>query len=66
MPDDKTMLKDRYEQALHDGRFVVLVQAQTEERKRLAARLLEKDGGHFVNFLGRFTIEALVQRAPAP
>jgi hypothetical protein len=66
MPDDETIVKEGYEQALREGRFVVLVLASTEERKKLAARLLEDDGGHFVNFLGRFTIEALVRRAPAP
>ncbi|HET7553279.1 MAG TPA: hypothetical protein VFK04_18440 [Gemmatimonadaceae bacterium] len=65
MPDDETMLKESYEQALRDGRFVVLVLAPTEDRKNLAARLLENYGGHFVNFLGRFTIEALVRRSPA-
>ncbi len=65
MPDDETMLKESYEQALRDGRFVVLVLAPTEERKQLAARLIENDGGHFVNFLGRFTIESLVRRSPA-
>jgi hypothetical protein len=65
MPDDETALKDRYEEALHDGRFVVLVLAPTEERKELAARLLETHGGHFVNFLGRFTIEAFARRTPA-
>jgi len=66
MPDDETMVKEGYEQALRDGYFVVLVLAPTEDRKKLAARILEEYGGHFVNFLGRFTIEALVRRAPAP
>lgn len=62
MPDDETMMKADYEQALRDGRFLVLVLALTEERKNLAARLLAEHGGHFVNFLGRFTIETLVRR----
>ena len=66
MPDDETMVKDGYERALRDGHFVILVLAPTEDRKKLAARSLEEGGGHFVNFLGRFTIEALVRRAPAP
>lgn len=66
MPDDETIVKEGYEQALRDGRFVVLVLAPTEDRKKLAARVLEEYDGHFVNFLGRFTIEALVRRAPAP
>ena len=66
MPDDETMVKDGYEQALRDGYFVVLVLAPTDDRKKLAARILEEYGGHFVNFLGRLTIEALVRRAPSP
>jgi hypothetical protein len=63
MPDDETIMRAHYEQALRDGYFLVLVLALTEERKSLAARLLEEHGGHFVNFLGRFTIEMLVRRS---
>jgi len=62
MPDDETIMKADYEQALRDGHFLVLILALTDERKNLAARLLEEHGGHFVNFLGRFTIESLVRR----
>ena len=66
MPDDETIMKEDYEQALRDGHFILLVLAPTEERKKLAARLLEEHGGHFVNFLGSSTIESMVRRAPAP
>lgn len=57
--DDEMVMKDQYEQALRDGRFVVLVLAPSEERKTKAGQILREHGAHFVNFLGRFSIEAL-------
>jgi hypothetical protein len=57
--DDEMMVKDQYEQALRDRRFVVSVLAPTDERKALAAQLLRDHGGHFINFLGRFSIEPM-------
>lgn len=57
--DDEMELKDRYEQALRDGRIVVAVLALSEERKERAATILGEHGGHFINFLGRFTIEKI-------
>ena len=57
--DDEMEVKERYEQALRDGGFVVSVLAPTEERKLLAARVLREHGGGFINFLGRRTIEVL-------
>lgn len=57
--DGEMEMKDRYEQALREGRYVVSVLAPTEERKQLAARVLRDHGAHWVNFLGRFTIETL-------
>lgn len=59
MPNHETAMKDRYAQALTDGRIVVLVEALTDERRELAAKLLREHGGAFVNFLGRYTIEPL-------
>ncbi|HEX6535023.1 MAG TPA: hypothetical protein VF041_10515 [Gemmatimonadaceae bacterium] len=59
MPDDELAAKDRYTDALRDGRFVVVVLAPTEERRELAARVLREHGAEFVNFLGRFTIETM-------
>ena len=64
--DEEMEMKNRYEQAMRDNRFVISVAAPTEERKNLVARLLEEHGGHFVNFLGSSTIESMVRRAPAP
>lgn len=59
IPDDETAMKDRYADALEEGRYMVVVQAPTEERRELAAQLLHEHGGRFVNFLGRFTIQAM-------
>jgi hypothetical protein len=61
--DDEMMVKRRYEQALRDGQYVVSVHTPTEDRKQLAARILEEHGASFVNFLGRFTIEAMDRSA---
>ena len=57
--DEEMELKDRYEQALREGRFAISVLAPTEDRKNTAAQILRDHGAHFVNFLGRFSIEAL-------
>jgi hypothetical protein len=43
--------RHQYEQALRAGRVNVLVLAPTEERKKLAAEVLQQHGGHFINFL---------------
>jgi hypothetical protein len=59
MPNDETAMKNRYAQALADGRILVLVEAPTDERKELAAKLLREHGGKFVHFLGRYTIEPM-------
>lgn len=60
LPNDETATKDRYAKALTDGRILVLVEAPTDERKELAAKLLREHGGKFVNFLGRYTIEPMI------
>lgn len=62
MPDDETAVKNEYADALRDGDLVVVVMAPTDERKELAARVLREHGGRFVNFMGRSTIERMVQR----
>jgi hypothetical protein len=51
--------KHEYEEALRSGRCTVLVFAPTEERKERAAEILQTHGAHFINFMGRFTIERL-------
>ena len=59
LQNEETETKDRYEQALRDDQFVVGVLAPTDARKELAAQLLATHGAHFINYLGRFTIERL-------
>jgi hypothetical protein len=60
--DDEMSLRERYGQALRDGRYVVAVAAPTETRKELATRILGEHGGHAVTFMGRFAIEQLIPR----
>jgi hypothetical protein len=57
--DDEMAVKQRYEDALRDGRFLVAVMAPTEERRELAATILRDHGAQSVNFLGRFSIEPM-------
>jgi hypothetical protein len=54
-------MKEHYEKALRDGRTVISVLAPTEERKNLAAQLLEQCGGHFINFLGQLHVERIAR-----
>ncbi len=53
-------VKSRYEQAMRDGHYVVLVAAPTEERKERASEILAQHDAHTVTFHGRFTIEDIV------
>jgi hypothetical protein len=48
------------EQALRDGRYVVLVPAPERERKDLAVRILTSHGAHSVSYHDRLTVEAIV------
>ena len=57
--NDEMRMKDRYEQALRDGRFVLSVPASGDERKATAAQILRNGGGHFIHYLGSFTIEKM-------
>jgi hypothetical protein len=56
-------VKKRSEQALRDGRYVLIVDAPTEERRELATRIVGKHGAHDVDFPGRFTIERIIPPA---
>ena len=60
--DDEMELKERYEEALRAGRFVVYVLAPTDERRERAASILRDQGARSVNFLGKFAIEPLSRR----
>lgn len=55
--------KERYEHALRDGKFVVLVAASDEEHKDRAFAVLEAHAAHTVSFHGRFTIEEMAPPA---
>lgn len=59
LEDDEMEVKHRYEQALRDGRLIVSVPAETDYDKQRAAVALRENGASFINFLGRFTIEAM-------
>lgn len=61
LSNDEMEVKNRYEAALRDGRFVVSVAAGTDERKDVAAEMLRDHGAHFVTFLGRHTMEMMVR-----
>ena len=52
-------VKERYEQALRDGHFIVGALAPDDERKRLASQIIAAHGGHFVHHFNRFSIELL-------
>ena len=54
-------MKERYEQALRDGRTVIAVLTPTEERKDRAAQILQDCGAHFINFYGRLNVERIVR-----
>lgn len=55
--------KERYEQAMREGHYVILVATATEERKDRAAEILAKHNAHTVSFYARFTIEDIVPPA---
>ena len=58
--DEEMEFKQHYEQAMRDGRFVVMVKAPSDLRKQRAMELLNEHGAHAVSFHGRFTIEGVV------
>lgn len=60
--NDEMQFKAEYEQALRDNRFVILVNAPSEDRKHLATRILHEHEGRAVRYYGRFTIESPLPR----
>jgi hypothetical protein len=57
----ETEMKERYEHALRDGGTLMAVLAPTEDRKDLAAQILQQCGGHFINFFGRLNVERIAR-----
>jgi hypothetical protein len=56
-----------YEQALRDGRAVVMVHVHSDDLKTAAHRILKRHHGHFINYYGRFATEELdMWRGPEP
>jgi hypothetical protein len=69
MWNDELEVKAQYEKALRDGHIVVLVEAQSDDRKQLAVEALKGCGGHFINYFGKFTRERIAPwttAQPAP
>jgi hypothetical protein len=55
----ETEMKERYERALRDQQTVIAVLAPTDERKDLAADIIRRCGGYFINFFGRLNVERI-------
>jgi len=63
MPNDETAIKNLYADGLGSGQLLLAVLAPTEERRRVAGRILEEHGGTEVRFFGQYTIESASSRA---
>lgn len=59
MPNDETAIKNRYAGALAKGWFLISVFAPSDERQKLASKILREHDARFIHFLGRFTIETM-------
>ena len=56
-----------YEAAVRDGGAVVMVRARGDDRKAAAIAALRTNGGHFLNYYGRFATEEVSRWAgPEP
>lgn len=56
-----------YEQAVRDGKVVVMVRARGEAPRRATLDVLRRHGAHFVNHYGRFATEEIERwRGPEP
>jgi hypothetical protein len=55
--DEEMELKNRYEQAMRDNRFVISVAAPTDERKNRAKEILQAHGAHTIAYYAKRTIE---------
>jgi len=57
MPNDETAIKNRYADALKQGRILVTVLAPSDDRKAAATRIFQTNGADDVRFFGRRFIE---------
>ncbi len=56
-----------YERAVRDGGAVVMVKARGDAKKAATLDVLQRHGGHFINYYGRFATEEHVRwRGPEP
>ena len=59
LKNPETEIKEEYEQAVRDGHAVIAILTPTEERKDLAAQLLQGCGARHLNYFGRFEVERI-------
>jgi len=58
--DEEMETKNVYEHAMRDDRFVVLILADTPERKERATEILREHAAHSVAYFGKHSIEHVV------
>jgi hypothetical protein len=63
LPNDETAIKNEYADGLANGQLLLTVLAPTEDRRRVAGRILEEHAGTKVRFFGQYTIESPSPRA---
>lgn len=56
---DAPVIVKRVEQELQAGHYLVGVSAEDEETRERVRDILKSNGGHFINFYGRFAAESL-------
>jgi hypothetical protein len=59
LPNDEMAMRNRYEEAMRDGQFVVAVTTPTDERKVLASQVIHDHGGQFIHYFGQRTFEVM-------
>ena len=59
LPNDEMAQRQRYEEALRTGHFVLAVETPTEQRKVLASQIIHKEGGRFIHYFGESTFEVM-------
>jgi hypothetical protein len=52
-------VKERAEQALRDGQYVLLVAAHDDQRRAAAERILRENGASEIFYMGRFTVDVV-------
>jgi len=55
--DEEMETKDRYEHAMRDNRFVLVVMAPTDERKHRATQILREQGAHTMTYFNKHSLE---------